>query len=856
MPETKLFAYSSAISVKPGEPVAIMVSAEGTTTAEAQLVRLIHGDVHPDGPGFIEEDVASPINGTVTVRRQYTQLGSYAIVDDPEGTLGGEQSFTIAAWVQPTLVGHGRQSILSTFDIEAMRGWALGINHGGHLEFWVGDGTSSDEVYSEVPLVDGVWYRVSASYDHRRAKVRLEQRAALNAANSRLSSVTPFDYDSTVIERLNRKIASSHRPLLWAGSWDQNPHRGDHVRWLFNGKIEHPTVWRGAHRTLHDHAPPADIVLADWNTTDGLSRHGIDDRITDSGPHGLHAHGVNKPVRGMTGHAWDGTTDCYGARPCYYGGVYFADSALIDCKWEPTIKFKAPDAVSGCYAVRLRSDDAEEYAPFFLRAPSPTAPVALQIPTASYLAYANEHIAFDVPVAQSITAHPPVFSDRDVEMYRKTEFGLSTYDHHSDHINGVCFSGWRRPIFNMRPKHRTAAIDLPWQFPADLSIVAWLEQQPLPYEIITDHDVQTEGVDLLSSYNVVVTGTHPEYYSAEMLTATEVFMERGGRLMYMGGNGLYWVTSFADDDAAIEVRRLEAGTRAWQALPGEYYHSTDGVRGGIWSYRGRGPHKVTGVGFNSEGMDESAPYYRDQRSYGEDVAWIFDGVDNTVFGSSGLAHGGAAGVEIDRYDPNLGSPRSTRLLASSRGHTDGYSHVIEEILTNTSGQFGDSSPLIRADLTYTTTPAGGGCFSTGSIAWGQALPVTGFDNDISRITANVLQRFATDAPLTHLDEDLGDQQQDIINGWTDIQGKRIMSLVDQQLGDEFAAAPFGPYSDELLAVLNFFRRTADTLAIAEVEPLVRYDVVDAGATLSSYTSPEAAAQDIFERRIAALEAQQ
>jgi N,N-dimethylformamidase len=227
---------------------------------------------------------------------------------------------------------------------------------------------------------------------------------------------------------------------------------------------------------------------------------------------------------------------------------------------------------SGCYAIRLRAHhggvDAEEYAPFFVRAATPTAPVAFQVPTASYLAYGNEHLAFDVQVAQSIVAHTPVLAPSDLEMYRNPEFGLSTYDHHSDHVNGVCFAGWRRPILNMRPKHRTAAIGIPWQFPADLSIVGWLDQQPVDYEIITDHDVHREGAALLSQYRVVLTGTHPEYYSADMLDATETFVEQGGRFMYMGGNGLYWVTSFADDGDTIEVRKLEGGTRAWQARPG------------------------------------------------------------------------------------------------------------------------------------------------------------------------------------------------------------------------------------------------------------------------------------------------
>ncbi len=853
MAKPKLFAYCNQISVKPGDQVEVMVSAEATNLAEAQLVRLIHGDANPDGPGYVEEEVPNPLNGELAVARQFTQLGSYATVENSAATLGGAQPFTVAAYVQPTLVGHGRQSILGTFDIAAMRGWGIGVNSGGFLEFWVGDGRSSDAVASEVPLLDGVWYQVTVAYDHKRGTVHLSQRAQLSPTNSSMSPATPFDYDSIVVERLKRRVAPSERDVLWAGSWDDAPSRGVHVRWMYNGKIEHPRIWRGVHREPFGEPPPSGDLLADWDTTHGLDRAGLDDVIVDQGPLGLHATGVNKPVRAMTGHRWDGSTDCFATQPDQYGGVYFADSSLIDCKWTPTLVFAAPQERSGCYAIRLRSGDAEEYAPFFLRASSPSAPIALQIPTASYLAYANEHIAFDVPVAQSITAHSPVFADADVELYKNTEFGLSTYDHHSDHINGVCFSGWRRPIFNMRPKYRAAAIDLPWQMPADLSIVAWLDRQPHDYEVITDHDVHAEGVELLDNYNVVITGTHPEYYSAQMLEATERFMENGGRFMYMGGNGLYWVTSFSDDDLAIEVRKLEGGTRAWQARPGEYYHSTDGVRGGIWTNRGRGPHKVTGVGFSSEGMDQSASFSRNPVSYHDDVAWIFAGVGSEQFGDFGLAHGGAAGVEIDRFDPTLGSPSNGWLLASSRGHTDGYPLVVEELLTNTPGQFGDSSPLVRADVTYATTQSGGGCFCTGSIAWGQALPVNDFDNEISRITANVLARFAADAPLVHLEGPPGNQQTDVVDAWTEIHRGRIVALLQSDVRDEFAGAPFGPYSDELLTVLNFFRCLPDDLWVAEAKPFASYEVVEGDAVLSSHATAADAEQAVFDLRVSRLD---
>ena len=43
MAEIKIFGYTDKISVKQGEKINFHVSADGTKTAQAQLVKLIHG---------------------------------------------------------------------------------------------------------------------------------------------------------------------------------------------------------------------------------------------------------------------------------------------------------------------------------------------------------------------------------------------------------------------------------------------------------------------------------------------------------------------------------------------------------------------------------------------------------------------------------------------------------------------------------------------------------------------------------------------------------------------------------------------------------------------------------------------
>ena len=122
------------------------------------------------------------------------------------------------------------------------------------------------------------------------------------------------------------------------------------------------------------------------------------------------------------------------------------------------------------------------------------------------------------------------------------------------------------------------------------------------YEVLTDEDLHRDGVAALKPYAVVINATHCEYYSERMLDATEDYLAEGGRLLYLSGNGYYWTVGFRDDEPwVMEVRKLEAGSRAWQARAGEHYLATTGERSGLWRHRNRAPQKLVGVGFTSEG---------------------------------------------------------------------------------------------------------------------------------------------------------------------------------------------------------------------------------------------------------------
>lgn len=111
-----------------------------------------------------------------------------------------------------------------------------------------------------------------------------------------------------------------------------------------------------------------------------------------------------------------------------------------------------------------------------------------------------------------------------------------------------------------------------WQFNADTHIVDWLDARGFGVDIYTDEELHYAGYSLLEPYAVVLTGSHPEYTSTEMWDAYNEYEHRGGRLMYLGGDGFYWRIAYHPDcPGIIELRRAETGVRAWAAEPGEYY---------------------------------------------------------------------------------------------------------------------------------------------------------------------------------------------------------------------------------------------------------------------------------------------
>ncbi len=197
----------------------------------------------------------------------------------------------------------------------------------------------------------------------------------------------------------------------------------------------------------------------------------------------------------------------------------------------------------------------------------------------------------------------------------------------------------------------------------------------------------------------------------------------------------------------IECRKSEDGIRASAPGPGEFYSSFTGEYTGLWRRNGRPPNQLAGVGMVSQGFDRSSPYVRNADSYDPRAAFIFEGVTNETFGDFGLCGGGAAGLELDAADPALGTPPNALVLASSERHSDLYLMTPEDMNDPAPGLGGTEAEIIRADMVFFETSGHGAVFSTGSIAWAGSLSHDGYDNDVARITTNVLKRFLDETPF-------------------------------------------------------------------------------------------------------------
>jgi hypothetical protein len=240
--------------------------------------------------------------------------------------------------------------------------------------------------------------------------------------------------------------------------------------------------------------------------------------------------------------------------------------------------------------------------------------------------------------------------------------------------------------------------------PAEWRLLGWLERQGFAYDLYSESQMH-HGVLDLSAYRVVILGPHPEYWTRTMYDRLKHWVHhQGGRLIYLGGNGLNCEVEL-HDDASMTCHN--------GSISSLWSHGMGGAAS-RFAMRHESEANLLGVVFTPAGIMTAAPYEVMEADH-----WAFAGTDlrqGAIFGEKSLhmrCPGGASGHETDKVSAD--SPSGVRVLARGRNPDNG-----------------------GAEMAIYETPSGGAVFSSGSITYIASLPV---DEAVSRITTNVLHRF-------------------------------------------------------------------------------------------------------------------
>jgi N,N-dimethylformamidase len=239
--------------------------------------------------------------------------------------------------------------------------------------------------------------------------------------------------------------------------------------------------------------------------------------------------------------------------------------------------------------------------------------------------------------------------------------------------------------------------------PAEWRLLGWLEREGFAYDYYAETQLHLGELDL-DAYRVLILSTHPEYWSPEMYNRVKDWVfRRGGRLMYLGGNGLNCAVEFLDPQTCIyrneDARELRDPEKGFESR----FHQ-----------RHESEANLLGVVYDPRGIMTAAPFQVVEAKH-----WVFAGTGlqaGHVFGRDSLHEripGGASGHETDKRSKS--SPANTLLLARGMNLEGGGAEVVLH-----------------------EPPGGGAVFSAGSICWPSSLLV---DPVVSRITANVLTQF-------------------------------------------------------------------------------------------------------------------
>jgi hypothetical protein len=453
-----------------------------------------------------------------------------------------------------------------------------------------------------------------------------------------------------------------------------------------------------------------------------------------------------------------------------------ADAYAAGCNWPECLRWQIPaDARSGFYKVIsscLRPDGGRYVQHhFFVVRPTEktqTAKLLMILPTSTWMAYndwggASSYIGIAGADGNSAT---PVLS-----LLRPWTRGMVWLPEGAPRI---CAEPVPDPLTMPRyhPKDWAWSHGFGYFFAAsgwaqyDRHFVCWAEREGIAFDMITQTD-QHYHPEILDRYQAVVIVGHDEYWSHDMRTRIDRFVDEGGKLARFGGNFM-WQVRLEDDGK----RQVCYKSRAAAEDP---VRGTDQVHllTGAWESKAVNWPGATTVGVNGlQGIYASWGGFAPRGSKGFTVYredhWVFEG---TQLGY-GDVFGNAANIfsyEVDGLDYTFryglpyptgedGAPASVSILAmapalkvESMFSEEGYRYYLGEsdMRGASVSLYGDQSPESLAKARYGSgmmvhMPRGKGeVLTAGTCEWIMGLKRNDFFTQ--QITRNVLQRFTRDA---------------------------------------------------------------------------------------------------------------
>ena len=265
--------------------------------------------------------------------------------------------------------------------------------------------------------------------------------------------------------------------------------------------------------------------------------------------------------------------------------------------------------------------------------------------------------------------------------------------------------------------------------------VNWIDQQPYSVEYATTYDLEFIP-NLLDAYQTVVLAGHSEYWTWDARQRLKDFIARGGRLVNLSGNTMWWQIRYQDDGRTLV---------AYKKYTADPVKTAQGVTDNPYKHPIYDPPAaIVGAHWPFGGYPLSAPFSFNAGYGGYFVQnsdhWIFADVnisDGAMLGRTDSTATAVLGHEVDGVPFNC-TP-------------DGQTIIGPIANTGAPGNFTilGVSPVSYKRLGFAvmgiyTNPAGGGVFSVNSTDWVNAL---GSDAQVTTLMHNVLRRFGDPAPL-------------------------------------------------------------------------------------------------------------